>query len=205
MPLMSAFTPFDLSTIDTICRSTTLSVTSLSPSMDVHRPGSSPSGPSDAESCPPVGQPRNSGQEWGTHFRTGPPVLGVKPHQRPGNFRPNPTAHLTGVGRTSTMPISTLARRIPLQSLAITPLLAAALLVGTGSAPTSSVTHEASPASSTATATAGPVAIKAQPVAFTSVAALRAYRGRLAVKIAYYQRGKPYRYGAAGPWAYDCS
>jgi cell wall-associated NlpC family hydrolase len=25
------------------------------------------------------------------------------------------------------------------------------------------------------------------------------------VKIAYYQRGKPYRYGAAGPWAYDCS
>ena len=96
------------------------------------------------------------------------------------------------------MPTSTLARRIPLQSLAITPLLAAALLVGTGSAPTSSVR----PGGHT-TGTA-PVTIKARTVAYVS-AATRAARGRTAVKIAAAQRGDPYRYGAAGPSAFDCS
>ncbi|WP_435987413.1 C40 family peptidase [Terrabacter sp. LjRoot27] len=97
------------------------------------------------------------------------------------------------------MPTSTLARRIPLQSLAITPLLAAALLVGTGSAPTSSVTHQAAPSAGTA-----PVTIKAKPVAYVS-AAVRAARGRTAVKVAAAQQGDPYRYGAAGPSAFDCS
>ncbi len=97
------------------------------------------------------------------------------------------------------MPASTLARRIPLQSLAITPLLAAALLVGTSSAPTSSVTPQAASRAGTA-----PVTIKAKPVAYVS-AATRAARGRTAVRIAAAQQGDPYRYGAAGPSAFDCS
>ena len=97
------------------------------------------------------------------------------------------------------MPTTTLARRIPLQSLAIMPLLAAALLVGTGSAPTSSVTHQA--ATSTGST---PVTIEAEPVAYISAYA-RAVRGRTAVRIAAAQQGDPYRYGAAGPSAFDCS
>lgn len=97
------------------------------------------------------------------------------------------------------MSISTLARRIPLQSLAITPLLAAALLVGTGGAPTSSVSPHAATGSAQ-----GPVTIKARSVAYVSAYA-RAVRGRAAVKIAAAQQGDPYQYGAAGPSAFDCS
>ena len=73
------------------------------------------------------------------------------------------------------MSISTLARRIPLQSLAITPLLAAALLVGTGGAPTSSVSPHAATGSAQ-----GPVTIKARSVAYVSAYA-RAVRGRAAL------------------------
>jgi cell wall-associated NlpC family hydrolase len=97
------------------------------------------------------------------------------------------------------MSISTLVRRIPLQSLAITPLVAAALLVGTGSAPSASVTQQAAPRAANA-----PVTIKAGPVAYISPAT-RAARGRTAVRVAAAQQGDPYRYGAAGPSAFDCS
>ncbi len=103
------------------------------------------------------------------------------------------------------MPSSTLARRIPLQSLAITPLLAAALLLGTGGAPPSSGSSQAGPATSSGTAAPGSVTINAQPVAYAATPALRAARGRVAVSIAAAQRGDPYRYGAAGPSAFDCS
>ncbi|GAA5029946.1 hypothetical protein GCM10023258_26740 [Terrabacter aeriphilus] len=103
------------------------------------------------------------------------------------------------------MPISALARRIPWQSLTVTPLLAAALVLGTGGAPTSSVTDwGASQAAAAGAEASGPVTIDAAPVAYTTPAQ-RAARGRYAVNIAAAQQGDPYRYGAAGPSAFDCS
>lgn len=103
------------------------------------------------------------------------------------------------------MPISALARRIPWQSLTVTPLLAAALVLGTGGAPTSSVADRGAPqAAAQAAEASGPVTIEAAPVAYVSPA-VRAARGRTAVKVAAAQQGDPYRYGAAGPTAFDCS
>lgn len=89
-------------------------------------------------------------------------------------------------------------RRLPLQSLALTPLLGAALLVGTGGAP---------PASTTAPTAAAPH-VKAAPkkavnVATAPVAAVP--RRIQALRLTAAQRGKPYRWGAAGPYAFDCS
>jgi cell wall-associated NlpC family hydrolase len=93
------------------------------------------------------------------------------------------------------MPASTSARRLSLQSLAITPLLTAALLLGTGGAPTASSqsSGQQSPASSQA------VDVATEPVSL--VLPLRLQGLRLAAA----QVGKPYQWGAAGPYAFDCS
>jgi cell wall-associated NlpC family hydrolase len=97
------------------------------------------------------------------------------------------------------MSTSTSARRFSVHSLALTPLLAAALLIGTGGAPQAPTTAQAPKSASPQTVT-----IKAKPVAYVSPA-VRAARGRTAVTIAAAQQGDPYLYGAAGPSAFDCS
>ena len=91
------------------------------------------------------------------------------------------------------------ARRLPLQSLALTPLLGAALLLGTGGAPPASTSappqaaaHGAKPAANS------PVVVATAPV--TTVP-----RRIQALHLAAAQVGKPYRWGAAGPYAFDCS
>ena len=105
------------------------------------------------------------------------------------------------------MPTSTLARparparRLPLQSLALTPLLAAALLVGTGGAPTASTASQPGVASTAQAPKAG--SVTTVDVATQSVATVP--RRIQALRLAYAQRGKPYRWGAAGPYAFDCS
>ncbi|NUO35956.1 MAG: C40 family peptidase [Dermatophilaceae bacterium] len=91
------------------------------------------------------------------------------------------------------------ARRLPLQSLALTPLLGAALLLGTGGAPPASTSappqtaaHGAKPAANP------PVVVATAPV---TTVPLRIQ----ALHLAAAQVGKPYRWGAAGPYAFDCS
>ncbi|WP_083707396.1 C40 family peptidase [Intrasporangium flavum] len=91
------------------------------------------------------------------------------------------------------MSTTTPARRTSLSSLALTVLLAGALLVGTGVAPPGQTE-----ARSRAT-TVAPTHIV--PASYTISAAT----GLTAVRIAAAQRGKPYRWGGAGPWYYDCS
>ncbi len=128
-------------------------------------------------------------QEWGTHLRAGSPVLGVKPHLRPGSFRPNPTAHLTGVGGISHAqfhhPCNRRATRRHLdqtqrlRSLLVAPLLAAGLVASTGSA--------------------------LSPAAAATPSLITASFGATAVRIAAAQKGDPYRYGAEGPSSFDCS
>ncbi len=69
--------------------------------------------PGYAESCLP-GRPSterrtrsgsSTGQEWGTHLRDPRIPRGEAAERRPGNLlRPNPTAHLTGVGRNPYVP-----------------------------------------------------------------------------------------------------
>lgn len=91
------------------------------------------------------------------------------------------------------------ARRLPLQSLAITPLLGAALVLGTGGAPPVS-TAAAPPA---VVQSAKPPTAKAVDVATAPIATVP--RRLQALRLAAAQRGKPYRWGAAGPSAFDCS
>ncbi|MFM6851794.1 MAG: C40 family peptidase [Terrabacter sp.] len=93
------------------------------------------------------------------------------------------------------------ARRLPLQSLALTPLVGAALVLGTGGAPpasTSAPPAAAAPAHGAKAATNKAVDVATAPV--TTVP-----RRIQALRIAAAQRGKPYRWGAAGPYAFDCS
>jgi cell wall-associated NlpC family hydrolase len=91
------------------------------------------------------------------------------------------------------------ARRLSLQSLALTPLLAAALLVGTGGA---SPTTTAAPGAAAGSA-AKPAATQAVTVAAAPVATVP--RRIQALRLTAAQVGKPYRWGAAGPYAFDCS
>ncbi len=91
------------------------------------------------------------------------------------------------------MSTTTPSRRISLSSLVPTVLLAGALLVGVGVAPPG----QAVARSRAATA----VTVHTVPAAYTITAA----RGLQAVRIAAAQRGKPYRWGGAGPWSFDCS
>jgi cell wall-associated NlpC family hydrolase len=91
------------------------------------------------------------------------------------------------------------ARRLPLQSLALTPLLGAALLLGTGGAPPASTTAPPQAAvQSVKPATTNAVDVGTAPVAIVP-------RRIQALRLAAAQVGKPYRYGAAGPYAFDCS
>lgn len=112
------------------------------------------------------------------------------------------------------MSTTTPARRISLSSLALTPLLAGALLVGTGGTPPAA-TATAPPGSRVAAGvTSGPATASAggatAPVRTVSVAyvtrrTISAATGLRAVRIAAAQRGKPYRWGGAGPRSFDCS
>lgn len=90
------------------------------------------------------------------------------------------------------------ARRLPLQSLALTPLLGAALLLGTAGPPPAST---AAPQAAVQSAT--PATKKAVNVATAPVATVP--RRIQALRLAAAQVGKPYRWGAAGPYAFDCS
>lgn len=95
----------------------------------------------------------------------------------------------------------------PLHSLALTPLLAAALLLGLGGAPVSGTASTGSPpgpasadggASVAADAHGGAVAADTKPV---WAVALRAQGLRLTAA----QAGKWYSWGGAGPTSFDCS
>ncbi|GAB3888771.1 C40 family peptidase [Terrabacter terrigena] len=90
------------------------------------------------------------------------------------------------------------ARRLPLHSLALAPLVGAALLLGTGAAPPASSTAPPAAAQS-----ATPVTEKGVNVATAPVATVP--RRIQALRLAAAQVGKPYRWGAAGPYAFDCS
>lgn len=81
------------------------------------------------------------------------------------------------------------------RSMLITPLLAAGLVAGLSSAPMSGAAPTAVQA---APAKAAPQTIKMQNTAYVS------FRTR-AVQVAAMKRGYPYRWGAAGPYAFDCS
>ncbi len=98
-------------------------------------------------------------------------------------------------------------RGAAVRSLLFTPLLAAGLALGVYGAPppssgtaaaTTTETTTARAASSAATE-AGPVTIRTEPIAVTY--SIR----QKAVRIAAAQKGDPYRWGAAGPSAFDCS
>jgi len=105
------------------------------------------------------------------------------------------------------MPSTILARRIPLQALAIAPLLTAALLVGPGgSPPAPTASMPGGPAASAAhPASRQAVAVAARPAAYVTPASIAIPRGLKAVKLAAAQKGKPYRWGGAGPRSFDCS
>ena len=91
------------------------------------------------------------------------------------------------------------ARRLPLQSLALTPLLGAALLLGTGGAPPASTSAPPQAAAHGAKPAANP------PVVVATAPVTTVPRRIQALHLAAAQVGKPYRWGAAGPYAFDCS
>jgi cell wall-associated NlpC family hydrolase len=93
------------------------------------------------------------------------------------------------------MSTTTKKRGIFARSMLMTPLLAAGLIAGLSSGPVSGTT-----AAAAAPAKAAPQTITMQNTATTTLTL--AQRG---LRIAAAQRGKPYRWGADGPYAYDCS
>jgi cell wall-associated NlpC family hydrolase len=96
-------------------------------------------------------------------------------------------------------------RGAAVRSLLFTPLLAAGLVLGTyGAAPSTpstaaATTPSTTPKASSSSLEAGTVTVKTDPVAVTYTIRQRA------VRIAAAQKGDPYRWGAAGPSAFDCS
>jgi len=93
------------------------------------------------------------------------------------------------------MSTSTMSRSARIRSRIVTPLLAAGLLAATGSA--------LSPSAATAAISAAPAAtVSAASLAPTLITASFGVR---ATRIAAAQRGDPYRWGASGPSAFDCS
>ena len=93
------------------------------------------------------------------------------------------------------MSTSTMSRSARIRSRIVTPLLAAGLLAATGSA--------LSPSAATAATSAAPAAtVSAASLAPTLITASLGVR---ATRIAAAQRGDPYRWGASGPSAFDCS
>ena len=90
------------------------------------------------------------------------------------------------------MSTSTMSRSARIRSRILSPLLAAGLLAATGSA--------LAPTAASAAPSASPAAASAlAPTLITASVGLRAAR------IAAAQRGDPYRWGASGPSAFDCS
>ncbi|WP_353507790.1 C40 family peptidase [Intrasporangium sp.] len=96
------------------------------------------------------------------------------------------------------MSSTTSVRGAAARSLLFAPLLAAALALGTLGAPPSSPGTARATTTENSTA-AGPVTIRTQPIAVSWSTR------QLAVRIAAAQKGDPYRWGAAGPSAFDCS
>jgi cell wall-associated NlpC family hydrolase len=94
------------------------------------------------------------------------------------------------------MSTSTTSRSTRIRSRIVAPLLAAGFLAATGSALAPAA---ASAAPSAAPATATTTAPALTPTLITASFGLRAAR------IAAAQRGDPYRWGASGPSAFDCS
>ena len=98
------------------------------------------------------------------------------------------------------MSTSTMSRSARIRSRILSPLLAAGLLAATGSA--------LAPAAASAAPSAAPDTTTASAPAATSALAptlITASLGLRAVRIAAAQRGDPYRWGASGPSAFDCS
>jgi cell wall-associated NlpC family hydrolase len=93
------------------------------------------------------------------------------------------------------MSISTMSRSARIRSRIVSPLLAAGLLAATGGALSPAAASAAPSAAPSATVSAASLA----PTLITSSLGLRATR------IAAAQRGDPYRWGASGPSAFDCS
>ena len=94
------------------------------------------------------------------------------------------------------MSTSTTSRSTRIRSRIMSPLLAAGLLAATGSALAPAAASAAPSASPTTVTTAVPALT---PTLITASLGLRATR------IAAAQRGDPYRWGASGPSAFDCS
>lgn len=83
-----------------------------------------------------------------------------------------------------------------LRTLMLNAMLAAALVVGLGVGSPSESGHAAS---TTAVQAQSPVTVDAAPVAVTYTLRMHA------VRIAASKKGDPYRWGAEGPYAFDCS
>ena len=92
------------------------------------------------------------------------------------------------------MSTTTKKRALLARSMLMTPLLAAGLIAGLGSGPMSEATAVA-----TTPAKAAPQTISMTPTSTTLTL------GQRGLRIAAAQKGDPYRYGAAGPNAFDCS
>lgn len=95
-----------------------------------------------------------------------------------------------------------------LRPLALTPLLAGALLLGTGGAPPGGSAGSASSVASSPGSTALPRDATAAPASAAGVDAQSAYAVALrfqGLRLTAAQAGKWYRWGAAGPYYFDCS
>jgi cell wall-associated NlpC family hydrolase len=94
------------------------------------------------------------------------------------------------------MSTSTTTRSTRIRSRIIAPLLAAGLIAATGSA----LSPSAASAAPTATSAAAPAAVTTLAPSLVTAAF-----GLQATRIAAAQKGDPYRWGASGPNAFDCS
>jgi cell wall-associated NlpC family hydrolase len=113
---------------------------------------------------------------------------------------PNPTAHLAGGwGRTPVSDLRSRPLRHALKQAAVTGTTGS-LLLGTAVVGVALPAPTAARGTTTGTTQGAPVTIRTQ-----QVASKRKVDVTKEMKTAAAQKGKPYRYGAAGPNAFDCS